>query len=67
MHSRLDSVSSPLIALHHASLPVFAPVGKLKSIVNRLLSTGDARLVKGGDNDASEMILLPLKKIMEVV
>ena len=43
------------------------PVGELKSIVKRLFFTGDARLVMGGDNDESEMVLLPLKKIMEVV
>ena len=43
------------------------PVGELKSIVKRLFSTGDARLVMGGDNDESEMVLLPLKKIMEVI
>ena len=39
------------------------PVVKLKARIKELHESGEARLVMGGDDDASQMVLLPIKKL----
>tara|TARA_A100001201_G_scaffold9753_1_gene14204 strand:+ start:9267 stop:9731 length:465 start_codon:yes stop_codon:yes gene_type:complete len=41
------------------------PVKQLKARIKQLHESGDARLVMGGDDDASQMVLLPIKKIFQ--
>ena len=41
------------------------PVKELKFIVKRLLIDSGAKIVYGGDNGASELVLLPIDKIFE--
>ena len=42
------------------------PVKQLKARIKELHESGDARLVMGGDDDASQMVLLPIKKLFNV-
>ena len=42
------------------------PVKQLKSRIKELHESGDARLVMGGDDDASQMVLLPIKKLFPI-
>ena len=39
------------------------PVKKLKTRIKELHESGDARLVMGGDDDASQMVLIPINKL----
>ena len=39
------------------------PVKQLKARIKELHESGDARLVMGGDDDASQMVLLPINKL----
>ena len=41
------------------------PVKQLKARIKELHANDEARLVMGGDDDASQMVLLPIKKIFE--
>lgn len=41
------------------------PIEKLKKIVKRSVFKGEGRMVMGGDNDTSEIALIPLKEIYE--
>ena len=41
------------------------PIEKLKKIVKRSVFKGKGRMVMGGDNDTSEIALIPLKEIYE--
>ena len=42
------------------------PVKQLKSRIKELHESGEARLVMGGDDDASQMVLLPIKKLFPI-
>ena len=42
------------------------PVKQLKSRIKELHERGEARLVMGGDDDASQMVLLPIKKLFPI-
>ena len=42
------------------------PVKQLKSRIKELHESGDARLVMGGDDYASQMVLLPIKKLFPI-
>ena len=42
------------------------PVKQLKARIKQLHESGDARLVMGGDDDASQMVLLPIKKLFPI-
>ena len=46
---------------------ILIPVDDLKIIVKELLSKKEARMVMGGDDNMSQMVLVPLKKIWEVL
>ena len=39
------------------------PVKQLKARIKELHESGDARLVMGGDDDASQMVLIPINKL----
>ena len=41
------------------------PVKQLKARIKELHESGDARLVMGGDDDASQMVLLPINKLFK--
>jgi hypothetical protein len=41
------------------------PVKQLKARIKELHDSGEARLVMGGDNDASQMVLLPINKLFK--
>ena len=41
------------------------PVKKLKTRIKELHESGDARLVMGGDDDASQMVLIPINKVFK--
>ena len=41
------------------------PVKQLKARIKELHESGDARLVMGGDDDASQMVLLPIDKLFK--
>ena len=41
------------------------PIEKLKKIVKRSVFKGEGRMIMGGDNDTSEIALIPLKEIYE--
>ena len=41
------------------------PVKQLKSRIKELHESGDARLVMGGDDDASQMVLIPINKVFK--
>ena len=43
---------------------VILPVTTLKRRVKHLLGGSRARIIKGGDNNASEMVLIPLAEVM---
>ena len=42
------------------------PVKKLKTRIKELHESGDARLVMGGDDDASQMVLVPMNKLFPI-
>ena len=42
------------------------PVKQLKARIKELHESGEARLVMGGDDDASQMVLLPINKLFNV-
>ena len=42
------------------------PVKQLKSRIKELHESGEARLVMGGDDDASQIVLLPIKKLFPI-
>ena len=42
------------------------PVKQLKSRIKELHESGEARLVMGGEDDASQMVLLPIKKLFPI-
>jgi len=42
------------------------PVKQLKSRIKELHESGQARLVMGGDDDASQMVLIPIKKLFPI-
>ena len=42
------------------------PVKKLKTRIKELHESGDARLVMGGDDDASQMVLIPINKLFPI-
>jgi len=42
------------------------PVKQLKARIKELHESGDARLVMGGDDDASQMVLLPINKLFPI-
>lgn len=46
---------------------ILLPVEELKRIVKDLLEKKEARMVMGGDDNMSQMVLVPLKKIWEVL
>ena len=41
------------------------PVKQLKSRIKELHESGQARLVMGGDDDASQMVLIPINKVFK--
>ena len=41
------------------------PVKQLKARIKELHESGDARLVMGGDDDASQMVLIPINKVFK--
>jgi len=43
------------------------PVEELKRIVRELTDNKEARIVMGGDDDKSQMVLVSLKKLMETL
>ena len=43
------------------------PVRKLKKMVKRSVKKGNGRMVMGGDNDTSELALIPLSEICTVI
>ena len=46
---------------------ILLPVEELKRVVKELLEKKEARLVMGGDDNESQLVLIPLKKIWEVL
>jgi hypothetical protein len=42
---------------------ILIPVPKLKKLVKRLVSEGKANIIVGGDDKASELVLIPIKEI----
>lgn len=42
---------------------ILIPVNKLKKLVKRLVDEGKARIVMGGDDDTSELVLVSLRDI----
>ena len=42
------------------------PVKQLKARIKELHESGEARLVMGGDDDASQMVLLPINKLFPI-
>ena len=42
------------------------PVKQLKARIKELHESGDARLVMGGDDDASQMVLVPINKLFNL-
>jgi hypothetical protein len=44
---------------------ILVPVKKLKEIVKRSVKKGSGRIVMGGDNEASEIALIPLKDVSD--
>ena len=46
---------------------ILIPVDKLKKEVKKLVKEKKARIVMGGDDNQSQMVLVPLKKIMEIL
>ena len=46
---------------------ILIPVDDLKRIVNELYEKKEARMVMGGDDNRSQMILVPLEKIWEAL
>ena len=42
------------------------PVKQLKARIKELHESGQARLVMGGDDDASQMVLIPIKKLFPI-
>ena len=43
------------------------PVKQLKARIKELHESGDARLVMGGDDNASQMVLLPINKLFPIM
>ena len=43
------------------------PVKQLKKMVKRSVKTGNGRMVMGGDNDTSELALIPLSEICTLI
>ena len=43
------------------------PVEELKRIVRELTDNKESRIVMGGDDNQSQMVLVPLKKLMEIL
>tara|TARA_R100000458_G_C8253013_1_gene229586 strand:- start:923 stop:1312 length:390 start_codon:yes stop_codon:yes gene_type:complete len=43
------------------------PVSELKNICKALLMQGKAKKVMGGDDDKSEMLLLPIKEVADLI
>ena len=41
------------------------PVDKLKQMTTDMYASGDAKMIKGGDGDKSQLVLLPIKKLHE--
>ena len=43
------------------------PVSELKNICKALLMKGKAKKVMGGDDNESEMLLLPIKEVADLI
>jgi hypothetical protein len=46
---------------------ILLPVDELKRITKEMLASNNARITMGGDDNESELILVPLKKIWKVL
>ena len=42
------------------------PVNQLKARIKELHDNGEAKLVMGGDDDASQMVLVPINKLFPI-
>ena len=42
---------------------ILIPVIKLKKLVKRLVDEGKAKIIMGGDDNSSELVLIPIKEI----